>query len=80
MGKRLRLLPPSRRKNICLTPTNAVVASYCWSVGVTDHKCDAPTRCVAEHTHVKEVTEFVGRGTATLALDAVKFAGELVPP
>ncbi|KAL8008731.1 hypothetical protein Plhal710r2_c087g0182501 [Plasmopara halstedii] len=57
------------------TSTNTVVESDCRSVGITDHKGDAPTRYVVEHTHVMESAEFIGRGTDTPALDAVVSAG-----
>ncbi|KAL7682409.1 hypothetical protein Plhal304r1_c049g0130961 [Plasmopara halstedii] len=60
------------------THTNKVVEPDCKSVAITDHKSDALTRCVAEHTRVKYSTEFADRGADAPALDAVEFSGELV--
>ncbi|KAL7680749.1 hypothetical protein Plhal304r1_c063g0150861 [Plasmopara halstedii] len=48
-------------------------------MGIIDHEGDAPTRCVVEHTHVQEPTEFADCGTDTFAQDAVESAGWISP-
>ncbi|KAL7679321.1 hypothetical protein Plhal304r1_c081g0166661 [Plasmopara halstedii] len=58
------------------THTHTVAGSDCGSVGKTDHKDDASTRPVVEHTYVKAQRIFY-RKVDTPALDAVESAGEL---
>ncbi|KAL7678431.1 hypothetical protein Plhal304r1_c113g0176591 [Plasmopara halstedii] len=60
------------------TPANTVVESDCGSVNTTDHKGDAPTRCVVEPTHVTELAELVDRCVGTPSLDAGESAGDSV--
>ncbi|KAL8011954.1 hypothetical protein Plhal710r2_c048g0152871 [Plasmopara halstedii] len=55
-------------------PTNTVVVSDCGTVN-NDHCGDPPARCVVEHTHATEPTEFADHGIYTPALDAVESAG-----